>query len=302
MKQFLIVFICCSFLGFESFGQITDSTKNTSDTPVAPKGIMTQAQLDSISRTEVAIAYRKSHTDFYVLRKGRLFASWGLNKTNYGQSTIRFWGKGYDFKLLNATSSDQLSPITNFNARVGYYFTNKLSFSVNFDRMSYSLPYDQIVALEGFADSTARKTGVKNFENTRLLKLSDEGILYSLTMGVVSFELDYNSLFFETSNRKFAVDLVAGAGISAVMSEANLILFNQDRQFQNGFSGGGISGNLGLKLFFFKHFYLQPTVKFGGLFLPNITTNGNPIEQASQSISYFQRNITIGYQYKIAHK
>ena len=317
IKRFQLSILLAFLLSFVGQAQITDTVKKVSDTLLVPAGIMTPAQMDSVAKTEEAIAYRKNHTDFYVLRKGRLFASWGYNRANYSQSSIRFWGNGYDFTIINAVAKDRPSPvdlgvylnptlftIPQYNFRIGYFITNKLSLSLSVDHMKYVFVNDQIAAVDGYVDSSASAKWAKEYDPTRLMEIPNDFVGYEHTDGlnVLSFELDYNTLFFETSNRKFAVDLVAGAGISAAVPKTNANLFGEIGNDAFHLSGGGISANVGLKLYFFKDFFIHPVVKMGWLHMPNVATNGLEIDKASQNISYFQRNITIGYQYKIAHK
>ncbi len=317
MKHSYILILLSIFMSVNMQAQITDTIKNASDTIIAPVGILTQAQVDSIAKTEEAIEYRKNHTDYYVLRKGRIFGSWGYNRSSYSPSTIRFWGDGYDFTVNNATAHDRqtkfdpavyfnpsLLTIPQYNLRIGYYLTNKISLTFNVDHMKYVFDNPQNASVEGYIDSSASEKYAKVYDPTRITNITDEFIRYEHTDGLnlVGLELDYNSLFFETSNRKFAADLIAGVGLSAAVPKTNATLFGTLGNDAFHLAGAGISGNVGVKLFFFKRFYIHPTVKVGWVYMPNVATNGLENDKASQNISYFQGNFTIGYQYKIAHK
>lgn len=304
---FLILFAFCFSLPLLSQEQDSLLINNSSS----------QEQLDSIQKIKDALEYKKSHTDFYVLRRGRLFGSWGYNRSTYGRSTIRFWGDGYDFKIIKAVAKDRqtkfdpkvyfnpsLVTIPQYNLRIGYYFTNHLSLTLNVDHMKYVLDNSQVAAVDGYVDSSASQEWAGTYDSKKLMKLSSEFIGYEHTDGlnVVSLELDYNDLFYETYNRRFAVDLIAGVGLGATIPKTNAVLFNKFGNDAFHLSGGGITANVGLKLFFFKHFFLHPTAKTGLLFMPNVATNGLENDRASQNISFFQWNFTVGYQIKIAHK
>ncbi len=277
---------------------------------------LTQVQLDSILNTDEKLEYKKSHTDFYVLRKGRLFASWGYNRATYGRSTIHFVGNGYDFTIKDAVAKDKpeafqwnvyfnpaLISIPQYNFRIGYFITNNLSLSLNVDHMKYVFQSDQIATIDGFVDSSASEKYAKVYDN-KLTKITNDFLGYEHTDGlnVISLELDYHELFFETYDRKFAVDLVAGVGLGATVPKTNAYLFGEFGNDAFHLAGGGFTGNVGLKLYLFKHFFIHPTTKFGYLMMPNVATNGLEIDKASQNIAFFQGNFTIGFQYKIAHK
>jgi hypothetical protein len=288
---------------------ITNGIAQTQDTLI-------QQQLGSTLNSEEKIAYKKSHTDFYILRKGRLFASWGYNRSTYGKSTINFVGNGYDFTIKNAKANDKpekfswnvyfnpgLITIPQYNFRIGYFITNKLSLSLNVDHMKYVLDNAQTATVDGFIDSSASKKWANDYDNKQM-PIDRNFIGYEHTDGlnVISLELDYHDLIFETDSRKFAVDLVAGVGLGATVPKTNAYLFGEFGNDAFHLAGGGVTGNVGFKLYLFKHFFIHPTTKFGYLMMPNVATNGLEIDKASQNISFFQGNFTIGFQYKIAHK
>jgi len=106
----------------------------------------------------------------------------------------------------------------------------------------------------------------------------------------------------ETLNRKFAVDLVTGIGAGAVVPKTNARLFENRGTDEFHLAGGSINANIGLKLFFFKHLFLHPAVKVGYVTLPDVLTNTSGNDKASQNFSYFQANMTVGYQFGLTHK
>ena len=277
---------------------------------------LTQKQLDSILNTEEKIEFKKNHTDYYVLRKGRIFASWGYNRAYYGRSTIHFVGNGYDFTIKDAVAKDKPEPfkanvyfnptllsIPQYNFRIGYFITNNLSLTFNVDHMKYVLDNTQVATVDGTVDSSASQRWAKEYDN-KLMIIENDFIGYEHTDGlnVISLELDYHDLFYETYNRKFAVDLIAGVGLGAAVPKTNAVLFGEFGNDAFHLAGGGITANVGLKFYFFKHFFIHPTTKIGYLLMPNVATNGLEIDKASQNIGFFQANFTVGYQYKIAHK
>ncbi|MEN8839069.1 MAG: hypothetical protein ABF238_01020, partial [Flavobacteriales bacterium] len=172
---------------------------------------------DSATREEARL-YNLSHTDFYVKRKGKLFASWGYNRSSYSLSNIRLWGDGYDFTIKDAVAKDRqtkfdpkvyfnpsLLTIPQYNLRVGYYLTNHLSLSVSVDHMKYVLDNSQIATVDGSISTSASTVWADDYEN-ELMPISGDFVKYEHTDGlnIVYLELDYNDLFFETANRKFA--------------------------------------------------------------------------------------------------
>lgn len=270
---------------------------------------------DSATREEARL-YNLSHTDFYVKRKGKLFASWGYNRSSYSLSNIRLWGDGYDFTIKDAVAKDRqtkfdpkvyfnpsLLTIPQYNLRVGYYLTNHLSLSVSVDHMKYVLDNSQIATVDGSISTSASTVWADDYEN-ELMPISGDFVKYEHTDGlnIVYLELDYNDLFFETANRKFAIDLVAGVGLGGAIPKTNARIFDTFGTDEFHLAGGSINANVGVKLFFFKKIFLHPAVKAGYVSLPDVITNTAGNDKASQNFSYFQANMTLGYQFRLTHK
>lgn len=270
---------------------------------------------DSATREEARL-YNLSHTDFYVKRKGKLFASWGYNRSSYSLSNIRLWGDGYDFTIKDAVAKDRqtkfdpkvyfnpsLLTIPQYNLRVGYYLTNHLSLSVSVDHMKYVLDNSQIATVDGSISTSASTVWADDYEN-ELMPISGDFVKYEHTDGlnIVYLELDYNDLFFETANRKFAIDLVAGVGLGGAIPKTNARIFDTFGTDEFHLAGGSINANVGVKLFFFKKIFLHPAVKVGYVSLPDVITNTAGNDKASQNFSYFQANMTLGYQFRLTHK
>ena len=183
MRTIILLFALLFVVSF-SFSQKQDS--------VLIKNAKNTAQLDSLQKIKDAIDLKKNHTDYYVLRKGRIFGSWGYNRSTYGRSTIRFWGNGYDFKIIKAVANDRptkfdaavyfnpaLLTIPQYNLRIGYYFTNKLSLTFNVDHMKYVFETNQIAAIDGFVDSSASAKYAGNYDPKKLRKIEKNFFLFS---------------------------------------------------------------------------------------------------------------------------
>ena len=271
---------------------------------------------DTTTELQLPDSLNQYYTDFYTSRRGRIFGSWGYNRATYSKSTIHFLGNGYDFTIKDAKANDKpekfswnvyfnpgLITIPQYNFRIGYFITNKLSITLNVDHMKYVLENNQIAVVDGFVDSSASEKWAMDYDNQSMsIDRSFIGYEHTDGLNVISLELDYHNLIFQTDNRKFALDLVAGVGLGATVPKTNAYLFGEFGNDAFHLAGGGVTGNVGFKFYLFKHFFIHPTTKFGYLMMPNVATNGLEIDRASQNISFFQGNFTIGFQYKIAHK
>ena len=262
---------------------------------------------DSIQK-ELIISQRIA--DYNILRKGRLSISWGWNRATYGRSTIRFWGEGYDFKILKVVGKDRPThelktyfhptklTIPQYNFRVGYFISNKLSVSFNVDHMKYVLDNSQIATVHGTIDSSASEEWAGNYDN-KLMEIKNDFVKFEHTDGLnyLTAELDYNSIIHDAKN--FSIDLIAGVGVGAVVPKTNAILFNTTGADTFHWAGVGLNGQIGARFYFYKRFFVSPMIKVGYLYMPNIATNGLEIDKASQKITFFEKYITFGYQMNI---
>ena len=89
-------------------------------------------------------------------KQGDFFVYWGWNRSAYTNSDIRFYGDNYDFTIDNAVARDRQTPfsaydyfnptritIPQFNARVGYFVTDRYSISIGSDHMKYVVDSDR---------------------------------------------------------------------------------------------------------------------------------------------------------------
>ena len=308
MKKFITLFFLIALVN-SLYGQEKDSTTNG-------QVKLSQRKKDSLSQAEIDRLYKLNHTDFYVRRKGKFYASWGYNRSSFGMSNVRFWGDGYDFTVKDMLAKDKPSKfepgvyfnpkyitIPQYNFRVGYFLNDKISISLSVDHMKYVMVRDQIATVDGIIEPSVSTKWAGTYDN-KLMKIEQSFLGYEHTDGlnVLFAELDYNDLFFETYKRKFAVDLVAGVGLGATIPRTNANLFGSIGTDAFHLAGFAASANVGLKLYFFKYLFIHPTVKAGYAVMPNIATNGLEDDRASQNFTFFQFNTTVGFQFRLTDK
>ena len=97
------------------------------------------------------------------------------------------------------------------------------------------------------------------------------------------------------------MDITAGLGLGIVVPKTRALLLNTKGADAFHWAGGGISGQIGLRTYIYKRVFISTQFKTGFLYMPNIATNGLENDKASQSIIFFEKYLTVGYQFKI-HK
>ncbi|MFT7011738.1 MAG: hypothetical protein ACJAWR_001761, partial [Flavobacteriales bacterium] len=157
---------------------------------------------DTTTELQLPDSLNQYYTDFYTSRKGRIFGSWGYNRATYSKSTIHFLGNGYDFTIKDAKANDKpekfswnvyfnpgLITIPQYNFRIGYFITNKLSITLNVDHMKYVLENNQIAVVHGFVDSSASEKWAKDYDNQSMsIDRSFIGYEHTDGLNVISLE------------------------------------------------------------------------------------------------------------------
>lgn len=248
-----------------------------------------------------------------INRKGKLYISWGYNRSTFGLSDIRLTGPGYDYTIEKVKAIDRPSPfdpsvyfsitkisIPQFNFRTGFFLNNHFSISLGYDHMKYVLVQDQLVAMWGQIDSSASENYAGTYSGEKQI-IHQDLLIYEHTDGLnyISAEAEYFDSFYETKKGKIVIDFFGSFGLGIVLPKTRAIMFNNRGNDAFHLSGIGISGALGSRIYFFKHFYIHVGGKTGYLFMPNIATNALEVDRASQTINFFEGYFQLGGQFNI---
>ena len=241
--------------------------------------------------------------------KRAMFVYWGYNRSFYTDSKISFFGPGYDFSLVGVQATDRPSPdfityvdpstltVPQFNARIGFNFKKKWALSFGYDHMKYVIVHGPTYLLSGrinpLIDPISNWSGDYNAEPVT----TDESILhYENTNGMnyIRAEISHIDKLVRASNA-FAIYSVSGLGAGLVLNYNDFTFAGEKSMTTLSMSGVGASAHLGLRLEFFRHFFLQANNSVGFLYQHRVKTRGNdPYAYARQSLGYFQSDIVLG--------
>ena len=110
---------------------------------------------------------------------------WGWNRAAFSSSDIQISGDNYDFILEDVIAHDRQTPfstydyfhplritIPQFNARIGYYITDRISISIGSDHMKYVVDSNQVANISGYIEnSSTQYDGI--YENEPIVLASD---------------------------------------------------------------------------------------------------------------------------------
>ncbi len=238
-------------------------------------------------------------------KKGSFYAYWGWNRDMYTKSDISFKGNDYDFTLHKIIALDHQSPwdakvylnpgaltIPQYNARVGYFLTDKYQISVGVDHMKYVMANDKMSSISGhIANSGTKYDGV--YDNTPI-QLTSDFLLFEHTDGLnyLNSEIRRSDKLME--RRKFTVNSTFGAGGGILMPRTNCTLLGNPRYDQFHLAGFGIGAVAGINIEFWERFFLQTELKAGFIDMPSIRTTMFKADMAKQHFSFLQSNIVLG--------
>ena len=246
-----------------------------------------------------------------VTNKGKFYAFWGWNVSNYSNSDITFKGDDYDFVLNSVKATDRQTPfsfdvyfnpttisIPQTNYGIGYFFHENYNVYIGVDHMKYVMVQDQTVDIDGKigpsnGDHAGDYTGgdTKKLTNDFLTFEHTDGLNYVYT-AINRFDDISEFIGIETEN--FRINVTEGVGAGMLFPKTNAKLMNNERYDEFHVAGFGLSAQVGLNLTFFKYFFIESDLKAGYINMGDIRTTASSADKASQSFTYTQANFIFG--------
>lgn len=267
----------------------------------------------------ISIKAQDVDTKYTDSNKGKVFFSWGGNREKYSKSDITFKGEDYNFTIKDATAKDKpegwhidyINPtrmtIPQTNAKIGYFFSDKYTFSLGIDHMKYVMYRNETRTLDGYIDLPDTEAGAiynGNYDNEDFF-VSKDFLKFEHTNGLnyvyaeVARYDDISFLLNLPNTDKFQINLTEGLAFGALVPKTNTTLLQKERYDEFHLSGYGVSAHAGINFTFFKHFFTQLDLKGGFINMPDIRTTSNANESAAQHFFYLQHVIVFGGIFRI---
>lgn len=242
--------------------------------------------------------------------EGTMFVSWGYNRSFYTKSDINFFGTGYDFTLNGAKAVDRPSTdvktyfsITNitvpqFNLRVGYNYKKNWAISIGYDHMKYVLVDNQPYTLTGYiksgVDNVTHWSG--NYTNEPVVT-HEETFHYENTNGLnyIRAEITRIDPWIRSEAGNFGLSSLFGISTGGILSFNDFTFAGRKDTQTISMSGFGLSAHAGVRLEFFKHFFIQMNGAAGFINQVNVDTRPNDYNSgAKQKFGYAASEIVGG--------
>lgn len=242
--------------------------------------------------------------------KGTFFFDWGYNRTVYSKSDIRFRGAGYDFTVKNSVAKDNPSKlgwhyldltrisVPQFNYRIGYYFKNHWAISFGQDHMKYIFADQNHVQISGHIDPGVDQATYLSGDYDNYDFVTNRNTFHyenSNGLNYLHFKLTRSDQWYETKSGWFGFTTNAGVSLGGILSFNDFTFGGQKDMVTISLSGYGISANVGLRLEFFQHVYLQANYAGGFMHQAHVKTRPNDASAyASQKYGFMKIDAEIG--------
>ena len=244
-------------------------------------------------------------------RKGSIYGLWGYNRAVYAPSDIRFQGADYNFVVYDVKAVDfpsEFDPklyfglfsftIPQYNYRIGYFVSNRISVSVGLDHMKYVLAKNQQVLIDGYIGDN-HQTHAGTYDDHELpLDKSLLTLEHTDGFNYASIELDKHWLIWEHSNKKHLVDWFCGFGLGLMIPRSDVTVLGETAANEFHIAGEALAVQTGFKATIFKHIFISGTGKAGISRLHDILTTQSRAK-AQQNIGWIQGFWQVGFVGKI---
>lgn len=221
------------------------------------------------------------------LGKGAMFLYWGYNKAIFSTSKMNFVGPGYDFTLSQVKASDRPSmdlktyfnpktfSVPQFNIRAGYFFNNRWAINIGYDHMKYVVDEQDNVPIHGRINPGVDPLWSGDF-NGETVSINENHFHYENTNGhnYLKAELMYGLYLYRTKDKNFAISSLFGVGMGGILSYNDFTFAGKKDMVTVAMTGYGMNAQVGIRLEFFKHFFLQS--EFSGGFMHQVKVRNRP--------------------------
>ena len=238
---------------------------------------------------------------------GKVFLSWGYNRSIFSRSDLHLSGPGYDFVLHDVRADDRPEPfslknyfapaniwIPQYNYRVGWFMNEHWSLSLGLDHMKYVMRQDQTVRITGRIDPERSVEHASDTEHD--VVLTPEFLRFEHTDGLnlLSVDAHHYDLLWRSADGRCALRLMEGLFVGPVIPRTDVRLFGDGINNRFHVAGYGVGGELGAMLELPARILVRGGARGGFIGLPDILTTGTAEDRASQHFLFLQGYMALG--------
>ena len=258
--------------------------------------------------TSLSVLYCQDIIESSKGDKGDFYVYYGWNTSIYSNSDISFSGDDYDFTIYDVVAKDRPSKyranlyfnpktfsVPQYNFRIGYFITDRISVSLGVDHMKYVVTNGQSVNISG-TTKDLNSPEIFNYGNEPIT-ITEDFLQYEHTDGLnyIHSDVRLSQKLFAIGHLSFVGDI--GCGIGFLLPKTNAQILGRARHDDFNVAGIGLNALGAIDIKFFDLFFLKTEVKGGYINMPNIRTTAESIDKASQSFWFSELTFVFGAQF-----
>lgn len=248
-------------------------------------------------------------------KKKSFYIFWGYNRSYYSKTNLHFNGPNYDFTLYNLKAKDRPSKIglvyinaetitvPQYNFRLGYFLSDRISISLGIDHMKYVVTPNQEAIISGIITSNASTTYAGTYLNQSIY-LDKDLLEFEHTDGfnLVTLDLEYLQPVKSFKNTKISTFWNFGIGGIWVATKTDVKVLQDGLDNDFHIAGYSLVGKTGPRIEYNNRFFILGEIKGGYATLPSVLVKNSAPELGDHNLSFLEFYIAIGFNFKIGNK
>ncbi|MCB9315396.1 MAG: hypothetical protein H6574_19155 [Lewinellaceae bacterium] len=246
----------------------------------------------------------------FAHKKGAFYFYWGYNRSFFSKTNLHFTGPNYDFTVYDIKAADKPSKfgwvyfnpgtftVPQYVARLGYFITDKLAFSLGMDHMKYVVEPYQSTTISGVITPKASPTYSGTYLNEPI-QLKPELLVFEHTNGfnLVSLDFEYLLPLRRTWPGKFSVHWNTGFGGIWIVTKTDVRVLGDGLDNDFHVAGFTFVGKTGPRIEFKNRVFLAGELKGGYASLPSVLIKNAEPEIGDHNLSFLEWNIAFGFNF-----
>ena len=253
-------------------------------------------------------SFSQSQNESEISKDGRWYFYWGYNRSYYSKTNLHFNGPNYDFTLYDLEATDRptefgwtyINPLTittpQYNIRLGYFITDRLSISAGMDHMKYVVTQNQWTRISGVINTEASPKYAGNYLNEPI-QLTPDLLQFEHTNGYNLATLDFEYLIPIVNLRKQKLKLQWNTGMGGIWVVTKTDVRVLEDGLDNDFhvSGYAFAVKTGPRLEFRNRFFLLSELKGHYSSLPSVLIKNAAPEVGDHNIRSLEVYVAVGF-------
>lgn len=237
--------------------------------------------------------------------QGALFAQVGINRSFYSTSNVEINSNNYNFTLENTAIKDHnleeeksslfSSDSPQISIKLGYFIKPKWALTLSFDQYNTFFQNNQNVNLNGTFAPGSHSVYSGSVNEEILLTQNQFNIAQSKGINYFALGVQRNDILVKTRRAKFALHALYGAKVGALFTTVDYTYEDFTTENISSLSGFGASAEIGFRLEFFQHVYLQVGLNGGILNQSKILLADDESRTAKQVLGFISPHFSLGF-------